>query len=247
MEYGRVFEKIGQDPGVRVVVLASSFPNVFSAGIDCTCAISALSRGSNSPLRLLVTALGQLHRYDKDPARRALQIRRFTMTFQECISAAEKCPYPVIAAVHGVAFGLSIDIIAACDVRYAAENARFAIKVSLSLPYSVSQSAYALPVLLGSRRRAGSGHRDARAPAEARGEPEPGARARVHRAGLWCGRGAADGARVAGRERRARRGAHRGTRRCAYDHAQIAHCGAGDEAHIATRQGPLVICFSSVC
>ena len=40
---------------------------------------------------------------------------------------------PVIAAVHGVAYGLAIDIVVACDVRIAAEGTRFGVKVSLNL------------------------------------------------------------------------------------------------------------------
>lgn len=36
---------------------------------------------------------------------------------------------PVIAAVHGIAFGLAIDMISACDVRYAASDVKFSIKV----------------------------------------------------------------------------------------------------------------------
>lgn len=40
--------------------------------------------------------------------------------------------------MHGVAFGLSVDIIAACDVRYAAEDVRFSIKVRrVLLPDSI--------------------------------------------------------------------------------------------------------------
>ncbi|KAJ7451317.1 Delta2-dienoyl-CoA-isomerase [Mycena latifolia] len=36
-------------------------------------------------------------------------------------------PFPVIVAVHGPVFGLGADIISACDVRYAAEDAQFSI------------------------------------------------------------------------------------------------------------------------
>jgi len=35
----------------------------------------------------------------------------------------------VIVATHGLALGLAIDIITACDVRYAASNTSFSIKV----------------------------------------------------------------------------------------------------------------------
>ena len=35
VEYGEVFEKISREQDVRAVVLASSLPKVFSAGLDC--------------------------------------------------------------------------------------------------------------------------------------------------------------------------------------------------------------------
>ena len=71
-----------------------------------------------------------------DPSRRALQQRDHLQSFQGCISAIERCPYPVIAATHGIAYGLAIDIISACDVRYTASNAVFSIKVTLPLVYA---------------------------------------------------------------------------------------------------------------
>ena len=66
-----------------------------------------------------------------DPSRRALQLQGHITSFQSSISAMERCRYPVIVATHGVAYGLSVDIIAACDVRYAASNTIFSIKVHL--------------------------------------------------------------------------------------------------------------------
>ncbi|KAI0653813.1 ClpP/crotonase [Cubamyces menziesii] len=107
IELGQVFDKISQEPTVRAVVLASALPKLFSAGIDFT----ALTVHQGS-----------------DPARTAFLMRKHILGFQDCISAIERCPYPVIAATHGVAYGLSIDIISACDVRYAASNVVFAIK-----------------------------------------------------------------------------------------------------------------------
>lgn len=46
------------------------------------------------------------------------------------MSAIQICSKPVIAAVHGLCLGGGIDIIAAADIRYAAEGATFSIKVS---------------------------------------------------------------------------------------------------------------------
>jgi len=108
-EFGRVFDNISGRTDVRAVVISSTIPKIFSGGID-------------------FQALNSMATYDKDPARRALQIRKFTMDFQDAIAATERCPFPVIAAVHGAAIGLSIDMISACDVRYAASNTSFSIK-----------------------------------------------------------------------------------------------------------------------
>lgn len=64
-----------------------------------------------------------------DPARTALALREHILSFQAAISAPERCLVPVIAAIHGIAYGLAVDIITACDIRYAASDARFSIKV----------------------------------------------------------------------------------------------------------------------
>ena len=72
-----------------------------------------------------------------DASRRALQLQGHIASFQASISAIERCRYPVIVATHGVTYGLSVDIIAACDIRYAASNTSFAIKVGIRTPLSL--------------------------------------------------------------------------------------------------------------
>ncbi|OCH89809.1 ClpP/crotonase [Obba rivulosa] len=108
-EYGRVFDDLSLEPDVRVIVVASALPKLFTAGID-------------------FTALGSMANFDKDPARRAIQTKEHISMFQRAIGAPERCPYPVIVAVHGAAMGLGIDIITACDIRYAASDAKFSVK-----------------------------------------------------------------------------------------------------------------------
>ncbi len=63
-----------------------------------------------------------------DPARRALQTRAYIRTFQHAINAPARIPQPVIAAVHGLAYGLALDALCAVDVRWAASDATFSIK-----------------------------------------------------------------------------------------------------------------------
>lgn len=68
--------------------------------------------------------------FHDEPARRALQLREHISTFQRAIGAPERCPFPVIAAIHGVSFGLAVDMITACDIRLAAADTKLSIKVS---------------------------------------------------------------------------------------------------------------------
>ncbi|KAG2052241.1 ClpP/crotonase [Suillus hirtellus] len=110
-EYGRTFDALSTHPDdIRVVVLSSAFPKVFSAGIDFQ---ELINLGSNNTT---------------DPARRALLVRNDILDIQHAVSAPERCPIPVIAAAHGLVIGLGIDIISACDVRYTASDAKFSIK-----------------------------------------------------------------------------------------------------------------------
>ncbi len=66
---------------------------------------------------------------DDDTARLAVKHTKHIKTFQHAIGAPARCPFPVIAAIHGAVLGLGVDIVCACDVRYAASNATFSIKV----------------------------------------------------------------------------------------------------------------------
>jgi len=63
-----------------------------------------------------------------DTARRALQTRTHLRAFQHAIGAPARVPQPVIAAVHGLAYGLAIDALCAVDVRWAASDVQFSIK-----------------------------------------------------------------------------------------------------------------------
>lgn len=56
------------------------------------------------------------------------QLREHILDIQDTVTAIERCSKPVIAAVHGACVGGGIDIIAACDLRYASVNAWFCVK-----------------------------------------------------------------------------------------------------------------------
>ncbi|KAJ7450196.1 Delta2-dienoyl-CoA-isomerase [Mycena latifolia] len=131
-DYGKLFDRItdeGRD--VRAVVLSSALPKLFTAGID-------------------IADLGNLApQAGMDAARTSLASRRHILEFQRAIGAPERCPFPVIVAVHGLVVGLGIDLISACDIRYGAEGTQFTIKeVDVGLAADIGTLAY-LPKITG--------------------------------------------------------------------------------------------------
>jgi len=78
---------------------------------------------------LTVNSVAEMENFGSESARRAYFTRNYILACQRAINAPKRCAFPVIAAVHGAVIGLGLDIISACDVRYAASNAIFSIKV----------------------------------------------------------------------------------------------------------------------
>ncbi|CUA72844.1 hypothetical protein RSOLAG22IIIB_10352 [Rhizoctonia solani] len=109
-ELGSTFDKISRDGTVRAIVLSSTNPKIFTAGLD------------------LADTGSLANKNNLDPAGQAVKLRDHILHFQSCISAIERCAQPVIAAVNGIAYGLAIDIMCACDVRYSSSRTRFSIK-----------------------------------------------------------------------------------------------------------------------
>ena len=67
---------------------------------------------------------------DQDASRRAYHMRDTILQFQESFSVIEKCPQPVIAAIHSACVGGGVDMICACDIRWCTSDAWFQIKVN---------------------------------------------------------------------------------------------------------------------
>ena len=53
---------------------------------------------------------------------------RDILEIQDSVTAFERCRKPVIAQVHGECVGGGVDIITACDLRYACDEAWFCVK-----------------------------------------------------------------------------------------------------------------------
>lgn len=118
--------------GLRAVVVTGSGKN-FCGGIDLGAfgGDGAVSSGD-------------------DVARSALRLRTHILELQDSLSAIEKLPVPVIAAVHGACYGAGLDMASACCIRWACPDAMFSIKeVDVGLAADVGSLAR-LPRALGS-------------------------------------------------------------------------------------------------
>lgn len=137
LELRAVFASLSSSPDVRAVVLSGAGDRAFSAGLDVVAASqtgAALQQGAEAG----------------DAARRAAGLRRHIVEFQECVGAVERCEKPVVCVLHGISYGLAIDIAAAADVRVAARGVRMAVKeVDIGLAADIGSLAR-LPKVVGS-------------------------------------------------------------------------------------------------
>ncbi|KAK1070866.1 hypothetical protein LTR12_007159 [Friedmanniomyces endolithicus] len=112
-DLGAIFRKLSVDPDVRAVILTAAGDRAFTSGLD----VQAASQNG---------VLAQTEH--ADPARKALSIRRHILEFQRDITAIEECEKPVIAVMHGISYGLAIDMTVCCDIRICAEDTRFSVR-----------------------------------------------------------------------------------------------------------------------
>ena len=108
-EIVEIFQWIDETDAVRVVVISGAGKH-FSSGID---------------LMLLASVANEM---GKDVGRNARLLRRKILQMQASFNAVDNCRKPVLAAIQGYCLGGAIDLIAACDMRYAAADAQFSIK-----------------------------------------------------------------------------------------------------------------------
>ncbi|UEL25511.1 crotonase/enoyl-CoA hydratase family protein [Pseudomonas fluorescens] len=104
-----IFQWVEDTDAVRAVVLSGAGKH-FSSGID----LMMLASVANA--------------FGKDVGRNARLLRRKILELQASFNAVDNCRKPVLAAIHGYCIGGAIDLISACDMRYAAEDAQFSIK-----------------------------------------------------------------------------------------------------------------------
>ena len=113
VELGDVLDEINRNSDIRVVVMSSTGKH-FCAGMD----LNAFSNGvDNIP-----------DNKKPDNARVGEAIYRVAKELQEYISTLEKIRVPVIAAIQGGCIGGAVDLVTACDIRLASNDAFFCIQ-----------------------------------------------------------------------------------------------------------------------
>lgn len=127
------FTEIAEDPDCRVVVVSGA-GKIFTAGID-----------------LMDMASDVLQPQGDDMARTSWNLRKVISKYQETFSVIEKCPKPVLVAVHGACVGGGVDLVTACDIRLCTQDAWFQVKeVDIGLAADVG-TLQRLPKVIGSR------------------------------------------------------------------------------------------------
>jgi enoyl-CoA hydratase len=100
--------ELDANDSVRVVVLAGRGP-AFTVGID-------------------IELLASMQPAGPSPATSNMELYKLIRQMQDTASCFSYSPKPVVAAVHGYCLGAGLDLITACDIRLAAEDAIFSIR-----------------------------------------------------------------------------------------------------------------------
>ncbi|KAI9493854.1 ClpP/crotonase-like domain-containing protein [Zychaea mexicana] len=103
------FNDLGKDSSIRCIILSGS-GRTFTAGLDFK---------DNFLLKEEPAV---------DVARRAYHKRFHIEWFQSAMSALEKCPQPVIVAMHQGVYGVAVDLCTAGDIRYGTKDSFYTVK-----------------------------------------------------------------------------------------------------------------------
>ena len=128
----RFMAALDVDDDVRCVVLAAEGPH-FTVGLDLSSfgSIGGEAQGSGGRIaanRAFMEGVGQM---------------------QESVTSVAVCRKPVVAAVHGYCIGGGVDLIAACDVRLASDDAVFSVRETKIAIVADLGSLQRLPGIIG--------------------------------------------------------------------------------------------------
>lgn len=133
IEIGKCFNELADNSDCRVIILSGAGKH-FGTGID---------------LNDMAHVGSELAQHE-DVARRCKILKKMIQTYQNSLTSLEKCPKPVIGAIHGACIGGGVDLISVTDIRFCTTDAWFQIKeVDIGMAADVG-TLQRLPRLIGS-------------------------------------------------------------------------------------------------
>ncbi len=117
MELPEIVRTISAEGRARAIVISSTGKH-FSAGMD----LSVFTGGSTSD------ELSSRPSRSAEPGRTRARLRETARLLQGSFTALEQARMPVLAAIHGGCIGGAVDMVTACDLRYASADAFFVIQ-----------------------------------------------------------------------------------------------------------------------
>jgi len=121
-----IFNELSNDPETKVVVVKAEGKH-FTTGLD---------------LMAAATIFGEAAK-DKE------KFRKVIIELQESMNVIEQCRKPVIGAAHGICIGAGVDLMAACDIRLAAQDTTFSIKETKMAIIADLGSLQRVPKIIG--------------------------------------------------------------------------------------------------
>ncbi|MEE2959827.1 MAG: crotonase/enoyl-CoA hydratase family protein [Myxococcota bacterium] len=130
-EIGELARWVDRQPDIRVVLLEGAGKH-FCAGID---------------YQLIMEIVGKVG--PKLEGHKQAALLQIIEDLQRAFTAIEQCRQPFIAAIHGACVGGGIDLVTACDIRYASAESRFSVKeIDLAIVADIG-TLQRLPHLVG--------------------------------------------------------------------------------------------------
>ena len=115
MELPTIVREIDDEGRARAIVISSTGKH-FSAGMDL-----AVFTGGDIGLPSGESMSNEL-------GRRQAYFRQVALMLQDSFTCLERTRVPVLAAIHGGCIGGAVDMVAACDLRYASADAFFCVQ-----------------------------------------------------------------------------------------------------------------------
>ena len=117
-EFPLIIDALGADRQTRVIVVAAKGPS-FTIGIDLKAFGPFFMGGGVDP---------SAEYQPKSEVGKRQALYESIKSMQRTFTSLAECPKPVIAAVHGHCIGAGIDLITACDIRYASSDVTFSVR-----------------------------------------------------------------------------------------------------------------------